>query len=198
MLFLLLWCPLLAQAQATSAEELTEHRKLLVAQLLSNPRAPLDSASIFGLRYFSPNDSFRFSTVILPLVDSAEVSFATSDGNAKQYLPYAKVYFVHAGAMQQLTVYESVALRQNPLYRDQLFVPFWDETNGFESYGGGRYLSVSKQAVDARNLELDFNKAYNPWCAYGEGFSCPIPPPNNRLDILVNAGEAAFVKPPHP
>ena len=179
-------------ARADGDAALHRARRGHVAQLLRHPRSPLDSHSIQRLRFFPPNDTFRVATVILPLADTATVEFVTSDGLAKAYRPYAKLYFRLGGSLRDLTVYESPDLRRNPLLADKLFLPFRDETNGFESYGGGRYLDVSRRAVDARDLVLDFNRAYNPWCAYGEGFSCPVPPPANSLPVAVLAGEAAL------
>ena len=192
-MYLFILFPLVSFSQASDSIGAFQHyRKTLVSQLLSNPRSPLDSQSIFGLRYFAENDSFRCPTVILPLAENNVVEFATSDGNTKEYRPYAKIFFRFRESMHELTVYESLAHSNHPLYKNKLFLPFWDETNGFESYGGGRYLDINKTDVDNRTLILDFNKAYNPWCAYGDGFSCPIPPPQNRLPIFIRAGEGAF------
>jgi len=166
----------------------------MVSQLLLNPKSPLDTASIRNVRFFNPNDSFRFETIFLPLADTNILNFATTSGEEKQYRPYAKVYFRFGGSMHQLTMYESVRFRNHPFFGDKLFLPFWDDTNGITTYGGGRYLDISKRALDSGNFQLDFNKAYNPWCAYGDGFSCPVPPTENRLTFEVRAGERDYVK----
>lgn len=147
-----------------------------------------------SVSFFEPNDSFAVATVILPLMDTTEVHFPTSDGKLKSYRPYAKLIFQFGGTLHTLIAFQSEALSRHPLYRDKLFLPFYDDTNGFESYGGGRYLDVDRRAVDDRSLVLDFNYAYNPWCAYSDNFSCPIPPASNRLPFAVRAGEAAFAK----
>ena len=189
--WLLMFIPGVSLAQA---DGLVESRKRFLAQLLLDPRSPIDSVSIHDVAFFAPNDTFVCETVILPLLDTATVAFPTSDGATKDYRPYARLFFRHGSAMHGLTVYESLQTRNHPLYRNKLFLPFLDDTNGFESYGGGRYLDVDRRDVEAREVTLDFNRAYNPWCAYSDDFSCPIPPPTNRLPFRVQAGEAAFAK----
>jgi len=192
-LLCLLSLPFCLLSQDTSyADRLSEHRKGILAQLMLDPRSPIDTTSVRNLRFFAANDSLVCPTIILPLRDSVLLNFPTSDGNSRQYRAYARLYFNYGGAMHNLTLFESPGLSRHPLYADKLFLPFWDESNGFESYGGGRYLDISRKAVDASEVVLDFNKAYNPWCAYSDSFSCPIPPPENRLPFAVRAGESAF------
>lgn len=173
---------------------LLAQRKVMISQLLSNPRSPIDTTNIRNVRFYQPNDSFLFETIFLPLTDTTVLNFATSSGEQKQYRPYAKVFFRFGGSMHQLTMYESMKYRNHPLFGDKLFLPFWDETNSVTSYGGGRYLDIRKSDLDSGNFQLDFNRAYNPWCAYSDGFSCPVPPPENRLSFEVRAGEQDFHK----
>ena len=75
--------------------------------------------------------------------------------------------------------------------RGTLFLAFADETSARETYGAGRYLDL-KKIGGATEIELDFNRAYNPYCAYAEGFSCPLPPPENILKIAIRAGEKTY------
>jgi peptide deformylase len=93
-----------------------------------------------------------------------------------------------------LNVYQSVALFQNPAYKNHLFLPFLDLTNGQESYSGGRYIDLSTDDIKGNNVEIDFNKAYNPYCAYSNGYRCPVPPVENNLETKIMAGEKAFHK----
>jgi len=79
-------------------------------------------------------------------------------------------------------------------YADYLFIPFTDNTSGNESYGGGRYLDYKISDIKNNKLLLDFNKAYNPYCAYTTGYNCPIPPAENDLKVAIKAGEKAFEK----
>ncbi len=185
---------LYAQHEDDYSYTLLKNRKVQLSQLISNPNSPLDTNTIKHVRFYQPNDTFVFETIFLPLVDTNILNFPTSTGDEKQYRPYAKVFFRFGGSMHQLTMYESLKFANHPLFGDKLFLPFWDETNSLETYGGGRYLNVSKADLDSGNFQLDFNKAYNPWCAYSASFSCPIPPSANRLAFSVRAGEKDFVE----
>jgi uncharacterized protein (DUF1684 family) len=84
---------------------------------------------------------------------------------------------------------------QNPKYGDYLFIPFTDLTSGNESYVSGRYFDFKKSDILNKNFELDFNKVYNPYCAYiSNRYSCPIPPKENNLPVAIRAGEKVFGK----
>ena len=92
------------------------------------------------------------------------------------------------GQPQRLFVYQSLDLLHNQEYRDYLIVLFTDRTNGQGSYGGGRYLDLRRGQIQDGQLVLDFNRAYNPYCAYGSQYSCPIPPAENQLPVAIKAG----------
>jgi hypothetical protein len=81
-----------------------------------------------------------------------------------------------------------------PEYRDYLFLPFKDATSGQETYGGGRYLDLRTGDIQNGQVMLDFNRSYNPYCAFKEGYPCPIPPKNNVLSVSIEAGEKAYSK----
>ena len=185
---------LYAQHKDDYSYVLLRNRKVKLSQLISDPNSPLDTNTIRNVRFYQPNDTFVFETIFLPLADSTILNFPTSSGEEKEYRPYAKVFFRFGGSMHQLTMYESLRFANHPLFGDKLFLPFWDDTNSLETYGGGRYLDIRKSDLDSGNFQLDFNKAYNPWCAYSDGFSCPIPPAENRLSFEVRAGEQDFAR----
>ena len=88
-----------------------------------------------------------------------------------------------------LPIYKNIALQTNPVYKDHLFLPFNDFTNGSETYGGGRYIDLTLQDIKDDKVVLDFNRAYNPYCAYNHTYRCPIPPQDNNLDVSILAGE---------
>ncbi len=96
-----------------------------------------------------------------------------------------------------LYIYQSEALMQQEKYKYYLFVPFGDVTSGFTSYGGGRYMDFTFQDIKNNKLSIDFNKAYNPYCAYTAGYNCPIPPKENLLTVAIDAGEKSYGKPVH-
>jgi len=80
----------------------------------------------------------------------------------------------------------------HPIYKNHIFIPFTDLTNGEETYGGGRYIDAT--IPKGKSITLDFNYSYNPYCHYTEGYNCPIPPKENFLDIKIKAGEKIWKK----
>lgn len=183
-----------AEPRTAPDKALAEFRREAIKTLLLDPRGPIDSASVFGLRYFAYNDTFDLAAVFRPSEDTALFRFPTSDGSAREYRSFGTLTFQVADSMYVLTVFEVPGMARHPLYFDHLFLPFFDETNGDATYGGGRYLDLKRSDFAAGDYCLDFNKAYNPWCAYATGYSCPVPPLSNLLPLAVRAGEAAFVR----
>ena len=118
----------------------------------------------------------------------------TSAGTVKYYYKYGRLDFIIDGKECLLYVYQGKDLMQTEQYKDYLFVPFTDATTGNESYGSGRYLEFYKKDIENNSVQLDFNKAYNPYCAYATGYKCPVPPRENRLTIPIKAGEMNFGK----
>nr|MBP9795861.1 DUF1684 domain-containing protein [Chitinophagales bacterium] len=93
-----------------------------------------------------------------------------------------------------LSIYQSMKLREQDEYKDYLFVPFNDNTNNNETYGGGRYMDFRMGEIADGKLLVDFNKAYNPYCAYSGGYACPVPPAENKLNTNIKAGEKQYKK----
>ncbi|MGI4871622.1 MAG: DUF1684 domain-containing protein [Janthinobacterium lividum] len=122
--------------------------------------------------------------------DSTALPFAmpVSLGAPHQYRKYSDLYFELQGQPLHLTVCQSLALLQKPGFADYLFVPFTDLTNGHGSYHSGRYLDLRMPPAGTKGVVLDFNRAYNPSCAYSARYSCPIPPAENRLFLEVPVG----------
>ena len=182
-------------ADSTVPAYLVEHRRAAIGKLLAGPNPPLDSTTVLGLRYFPYDDSLRIMALFRPSVDTTLVQFPTSDGRLRNYRVYGTLILPYRGALHELAVFELPGSAGHPLYGDHLFLPFYDDTNGESSYGGGRYLDLSRRRLDASDFSVDLNLAYNPWCAYRAGYSCPVPPAaTNTLGFAVEAGEAAFAK----
>ena len=120
------------------------------------------------------------------------VEIPTYSGKIKEFVRYGKLHFEIGGKAQSLVLYQNVKLSRKPAFRDLFFIPFKDLTNGEETYGGGRYIDFWRSSLQAEPLILDFNMAYNPWCYYSDGYNCPIPPPENHLDVSIAAGEMLF------
>ncbi len=156
-----------------------------------DPGSPLSEeqrADFAGLPYFAERPDLAFD---LPLETDGptigeRLELKTSDGAVKPFVRAGQVRFEVDGEPVMLSVFKDVA-------RGHYFVPFRDGTAGAESYAGGRYLDP-RERPDGR-LHVDFNYAYNPYCAYGEGWSCPIPPVENVVAARIEAGERAFPKP---
>lgn len=102
------------------------------------------------------------------------------------YDKYGTLTFELDDKTYKLSVYQSHSLRNNKKYKNYLFLPFTDLTNGNETYGGGRYIDFT--IPDSDVVVIDFNKAYNPYCVYSDKYSCPIPPKENHLPIKITAG----------
>jgi uncharacterized protein (DUF1684 family) len=146
-------------------------------------------------RFFPINKAYRLISYFERIADTVGFSLATSAGTQKYFYKYGRLDFMIGGQECLLYVYQGKELMNIEKYRDYLFVPFTDATTGDESYGSGRYIEFYKNDILGNTLELDFNRAYNPYCAYATGFKCPIPPRENRLTAAIKAGEMNFAKP---
>lgn len=138
-----------------------------------------------GLSYYPIDLDLRFEGLRLEPVDAsltAETQVQTSDGALREGRRVGTFVFDVAGEAQRLT-----ALQLANSSGDALFVPFKDATNGTETYGAGRYLDL--EPMPDGTYDLDFNLAYSPFCAYSPSYSCPLPPPENRLTSRITAGE---------
>jgi uncharacterized protein (DUF1684 family) len=116
----------------------------------------------------------------------------TSTGRTPEYVKYGEAHFIIDSKKLKLNLYKNTQPYSEPGYEDYLFLPFTDFTSGDGSYGGGRFLDATIPEGDT--IILDFNKAYNPYCAYNSGYSCPIPPKENDLSIRIEAGVKDFKK----
>ena len=136
------------------------------------------------LEYFPVDEKYRLKVKLHKLDNQETVTMQTSDGLWRDYIRYGYFDFEINGQKARLYVYRS---SDNP---DYYFIPFKDKTSGKETYGAGRYVEVEQVSDD--EFILDFNMAYNPYCAYNGRFSCPIPPRENWLDIPIYAGEKSY------
>ncbi len=114
----------------------------------------------------------------------------TSTSRTPMYKKYGELHFEIDGKPFKLNVYQNIELSRKPGFKDYLFLPFSDKTNGKETYIGGRYLDM--RIPKSKTVIINFNKAYNPYCAYNYKYSCPIVPLENDLDIEIKAGVKRF------
>lgn len=174
------------------AEQLTAFRKSYMNDFLTDSSSPLKKEDLQYLRFYDADSTYRVTATAEMLNNTTPFVMPVFSGGGRQYLRYARISFVLKGKPYTLFVYRSVALAQMAQYKDYLFLPFTDDTNGNTTYEGGRYIDL--QAGDFKNNKviIDFNKAYNPYCAYSGGYSCPKPPDENHLPLAVEAGEKLF------
>jgi uncharacterized protein len=153
---------------------------------IDSPISPSERSSFKGLKYFPPDDGYRVTSKLERFDNPKPIVISTSTGTQQAYVRYGAFTFQIQGKILKLFVYKSA---EDP-YARSLFIPFSDATSGHETYGAGRYLDLEEQGGD--DYELDFNMAYNPYCAYSEEYACPIPPVENRLPVRILAGEKNY------
>lgn len=148
-----------------------------------------------AMQFYPVNKSLRVVADVEKAEGSKWINFPTS-GKAKQvFRLYGTLAFTLNSKPIRLKVYQAQNLLLNPGYRDYLFLPFTDSTTGNETYEGGRYIDLSTKDIRNGAVVLDFNKAYNPYCAYVSGqYNCPIPPKENALPVAIMAGEKVYGK----
>lgn len=153
-----------------------------------SPFAP-DSISFSGLKYYDIDQAYAVKARLEPIQEQKLMVLPTSTGKEEKYIRYGYAHFELNGKDNRLLVLQPFESKEP----QQLFIAFADETSGEETYGGGRYLNVEMPTrTGQKTLELDFNLAYNPYCAYNASFSCPLPPRENVLDIPIRAGEKNY------
>ena len=146
-----------------------------------SPLTPEQRETFRGLSYFPENPALRIEAPVEAFPEQAEVALPTSTGDVGTYVRYGRLRFSLDGTESALTLYAN---------EHGFFLPFADALAGTETYGAGRYLDPEPLG-DGRFL-LDFNLAYNPYCAYNDQWSCPITPRENRLAVPIRAGEKLF------
>ena len=149
-----------------------------------HPQSPLtreQKQGFKGLNYFPENDALRLDVQVEPLNDPKPIVMQTSTGGVQEYIRFGKFKFQVDGQEAELTIYQADY---------GFFLPFVDSQAGQETYPAGRYLEP--EAIPGDRFFVDFNLAYNPYCAYNEMWSCPITPAENRLKVPIMAGEKLF------
>jgi len=152
---------------------------------------PQDAKEAFeGLKYHPVNPSYRFLCKLNRYPNPTTIGMMTSTGQERNYLKVGYVRFTIGGKSQTLQAFKAIQSFQQEGEKEPLFIPFRDATSGKESYAAARYLD-SEELKDGVFL-VDFNSAYNPYCAYSDEYSCPFPPQDNWLEVEIRAGEKKF------
>ena len=150
---------------------------------VDSPLTPEQRGRFKGLPYFNPDFELVFESPLELVAAPDTVKMLTTSGGVDLYLRYARFPLHYKGGDHALTVFKH-------LDAEGLFLPFTDATSGNDSYGAARYIDL--EPIGAEAYRLDFNRAYNPYCAYNSKWACPIAPPENNLPFAVRAGERKF------
>lgn len=146
-----------------------------------SPLAPEQKRGFKGMDYFPENPALAFELDIQEFDVQETIQMQTSTGDLRTFTRLGRIEFEAEGQLVHLTVYQS---------EHGFFLPFVDALAGSETYGAGRYLDP--ETLPNGKLDVDFNLAYNPYCAYNDLYSCPLPPAENRLPVAIRAGEKSF------
>ena len=157
-----------------------------------SPLKEKDLKNFKGLDFFAFDSSYVVNAALIRTPEEKSFKMKTTTDMLPEYIKYGIITFDLFGKSYSLNIYKNLEDINKEGYREYLFLPFLDDTNGFESYGGGRYIDLDVTEED--NLVIDFNSAYNPYCVYDEKYSCPIVPRDNYLPLEINAGVKAFLK----
>lgn len=169
-------------------ERIIEERERTERFMKSSDESPFapEEIAFNGLEFYAPDPAYKVRARLTPIEDHKLLQMPTSTGEEEKYIRYAYADFELNGQQARLLLLQPFDSQT------KLFLPFADASSGEETYGGGRYLDIDMPARTSKSIELDFNKAYNPYCAYNPTYSCPLPPKENVLDIPIKAGEKAY------
>jgi uncharacterized protein (DUF1684 family) len=176
-----------SDAPKTYAEEISAFRTEKDAAFKSGSDSPIPEAqraAFTGLRYFDVDPRFRVPAALTQSEMSSQIiEMDTTAGNRDRFRVIGRLEFTLDGTKHALTAF----VAESATDARRLFVPFGDTTNRKETYGGGRYLDLFRSSTGL--YDLDFNRAYHPFCVYDVRYECPLPPRENRLPIEIRAGE---------
>jgi len=191
-LLIFLFCSAFAFAQKdlASAKQFQSELNQSYADSLKSPLMKEDLKAFKGLDFFPLNDKYIVEAKFVRTKKEKAFGMKTTTSRTPLYVKYGEFHFTIDGKALKLNVYKNIDLSKKSGYEDYLFLPFSDLTCGKESYIGGRYVDMRMQK--GKTWTIDFNKAYNPYCAYNYEYSCPIVPLENDLDIEINAGVKKF------
>ncbi len=176
---------------------INDYREEYKKGFISDDGSPIKKEDVQYLRFYNPDKKYKVNAQFVKTKMAYPFDMATLDGQRRKYIEYGTLIFDLKGKKFVLKIYQNLSLMDKPEYQDLLFLPFTDLTNGKETYDGGRYLDFHIRDIKDNILVLDFNKAYNPYCAYSKDYSCPKPPEENNLKTEIKAGEKKFAKETH-
>lgn len=172
------------------AQDAQAFQNELNAEYLNPEKSPLseeDLAKFTALPFFPIDEKYHVMAHFERTPMEKPFQMATTTKRKPIYVKYGIARFKLDGKEYSLTIFQNISLKSKQGFEDYLFLPFKDETNGLETYGGGRYVDLRIPKIKD-SIEIDFNKSYNPYCAYSHRFSCPVVPAYNDLKVRISAG----------
>jgi len=173
----------------------TEFQRKINAEYKDASKSPLkisDREKFSSLDFFKFDVDYVVSAILKRTPNTEYFKMKTTTSRVSNERVFGVLTFNLKGEVYSLNVYQGEDLMQKEDFEDYLFLPFLDDTNGETTYGGGRYIDL--RIPDGDSLKIDFNTAYNPYCAYDEKYSCPIVPRVNYISTEVKAGVKKFNK----
>ena len=189
-LFLFCFTSSYAQKDVAAAEKFQSELNKSYADSLKSPLLKDDLKQFKGLDFYPIDEKYIVEAIFIRTKKEKSFKMKTTTSRTPIYKKYGELHFSIDGKELKLNVYQNVDLKKKPGYEDYLFLPFSDLTCGKDSYIGGRYIDM--RIPKSEKVTVDFNQAYNPYCAYNYEYSCPIVPLENDLDIEINAGVKKF------
>ena len=174
-------------------EDLKQHRKNINKEFADTAHSPLTAeglAHFTGLDFFAADPDWVIEARFVLNPDPEPFEMETTTARRPIYVKFGEAHFTLDGVEHVLEIYQSEKAKQMEEFKEYLFLPFKDLTNGESSYGGGRFIDL--KIPEGEIITIDFNKSYNPYCAYNHRYSCPIPPEVNHLNIPVPAGVKGY------
>jgi uncharacterized protein len=190
--FILISC---AKKEATHHDEIKLFQYDLNVEFADATKSPLteeDKKTFKTLAFFDIDENYNVEADFELTPNTLVFEMPTTTDRLPLYRKYGIARFTLNGKKIELSIYQNQQLMTSADYAESLFLPFNDATNGTTTYGGGRYLDLEIPKEGSKKIRIDFNKAYNPYCAYNHTFSCPIPPSENNLSVAIPVGVKAY------
>ncbi len=185
----------IVEVTGTTLKDILEFQSKLNDEFKSPESSPLPDRyrkDFESLDFFKPDTNYVVKAKFVLTPDALPFLMPTTTDRKSEEVVYGIAHFQLNGKEHKLEIYQNRKLMLDEEYKDYLFLPFTDQTNGEQTYAGGRYIDLS--IPNDNTIVIDFNKAYNPYCAYNKKYSCPIVPSINALDTSVMAGVKDFKK----
>lgn len=175
---------------AAAAKKYQQELNKEYADPKTSPLEAQDLAAFKGLSFYPVSEKYFVNARFVRTPKEKPFQMKTTTDRTPIFIKYGEAHFEINGKKCKLNLYQDVASARNPQYKDDLFLPFFDETSGKESYIGGKYIDL--KIPKGNTIVIDFNTSYNPYCAYNYRYSCPKVPLENDLKVAIRAGVKKF------